>query len=294
MMENELTELEKSIYKDVQSEIWKYYDSVDIIYKEESFDKTIIDFLSYLYRLIPVIQREVHYSKELLNKRDLKEITEEQIEILNKYEDAFSKGKDMNIFLSNNIKEPRKPDFLLYTWHLYHLHMSGKFVEDVNQMKNNRSNTQLLCIINASDVYFVDIIPHPQKAEEYFNLQSLKIIKENGWMEKIGFFEIKNMIPKTLQPKITEMKDIFKLYACGFNLAFEFEGKAYQRLSQMSQARRPLDATRKLFEMKKKISELNDVEGTYKDFKLCSKDNVLQWFVELETPEGELKIFNIF
>ena len=45
MMENELTELEKRIYKDVQSEIWKYYDSVDIIYKEENFENTIIDFL---------------------------------------------------------------------------------------------------------------------------------------------------------------------------------------------------------------------------------------------------------
>ena len=60
----------------------------------------------------------------------------------------------------------------------------------------------------------------------------------------------------TLQPKITEMKDIFKLYACGINLAFEFEGKAYYTLSQMSQARRPLDATRKLFEIKKKYSNL--------------------------------------
>ena len=294
MMENELTELEKSIYKDVQLEIWKYYDSVEIIYKEESFENTIIDFLSYLYRLIPLIQRKVHYSKELLKKIDLKEITEEQIKILRKYADAFSRGEDMNIFLSNNIKEPRKPDFLLYTWHLYHLHMSGKFVEDVNQMKNNRSDTQLLCIINASDVYFVDVIPHPKKAEEYFNLQSLKIIKENGWMEKIEFFEIEDMIPGTLQPKITEMKDIFKLYACGINLAFEFEGKAYHTLSQMSQARRPLDATRKLFEIRKKISKLNDVEGIYKDFKFCNKDNVLLGLVKFETPIGELKIFNIF
>lgn len=247
-----------------------------------------------MYRLIPAIQRKVHYSKELLKKIDLKEITEEQIETLKKYADAFSRGEDMNIFLSNNIKEPRKPDFLLYTWHLYHLHMSGKFVENVNQMKNNRSDTQLLCIINASDVYFVDVIPHPKKAEEYFNLQSLKIIKENGWMEKIDFFEIEDMIPGTLQPKIADTKDIFKLYACGINLAFEFEGKAYHTLSQMSRARRPLDATRKLFEIKKEISKLNDVEGIYKDFKFCSKDNVLLELVKFETPVGELKIFNIF
>ena len=47
---------------------------------------------------------------------------------------------------------------------------------------------QLLCIINQGDVFFVDVIPHPTKAEEYFNIRSLEIILNNGWMEKIGFF----------------------------------------------------------------------------------------------------------
>ena len=198
VMEGKRTELEEKIYCDVQTEIRNYYDSNDIKYRSnEEPEDTIIDFLSYLYRLIPITKRKVHYSKELSKKIDLKEIDEKQAEILKQYSDAFSEGKNMNVFLSNNIKEPKKPDFLLYTWHLYHLHMSGKFVEDINQMKNNRSDTQLLCIINMRDVYFVDIISHPKKAEEYFDLQKMKIIKENGWMEKIGFYEPKSRIIHT-------------------------------------------------------------------------------------------------
>ena len=293
-MEGKRTELAEKIYCDVQAEIRNYYDSLGIKYKSnEEPEDTIIDFLSYLYRLIPVTKRKVHYSKELSKKIDLKEVDEKQAEILKKYSDAFSEGKNMNAFLSNNIKDPKKPDFLLYTWHLYHLHMSGKFVEDANQMKNNRSDTQLLCIINISDVYFVDVISHPKKAEEYFDLQKMKIIKENGWMEKIGFYEIKDMIPESLEPKITEINEIFELYKLGVNLSFELDGKAYSPLSQMSQARRPVDATQKLFDINRKISKLNDVKGTYMGFQFDKELDILVGYVKFGTPSGELK-FNIF
>ena len=294
VMEGKRTELEEKIYCDVQTEIRNYYDSNDIKYRSnEEPEYTIIDFLSYLYRLIPITKRKVHYSKELSKKIDLKEIDEKQAEILKQYSDAFSEGKNMNVFLSNNIKEPKKPDFLLYTWHLYHLHMSGKFVEDINQMKNNRSDTQLLCIINMRDVYFVDVISHPKKAEEYFDLQKMKIIKENGWMEKIGFYEIKDMIPESLEPKITEINEIFELYKLGINLSFEFDGKAYSPLAQMSQARRPVDATQKLFEINRKISKLNNVTGTYMGFQFDKEIDDLVGYVKFGTPSGEVK-FNIF
>lgn len=221
-------ELKKYIYEDIQSEIRKYYNSEKIEYKDkEEPEDTIIDFFAYLYRLIPVIKRNVHYSEELLSRINSNDLPEEHIKILERYEDAFSMGEDMNIFLSNNIKKSRETDFLRYTWHLYHLHMSSKFVENKEQMKNNRSDTQLLCIINGNDVYFVDVIPHPTKAEEYFNIRSLEIIQKNGWMEKLGFFEMPDMIPGTLESKITDDKDIFNIYStCSANIAFEFHGKA--------------------------------------------------------------------
>lgn len=291
------TELEEKIYNDIQSEIWKYYDRESIEYKDkEEPEDTIIDFFSFLYRLIPPVKRNVHYSEELLKKIALSEIPKEHAEILKQYEDAFSEGKDMNVFLSNNIKKPRETDFLLYTWHLFHLHMSGKFVKDINQMKNNRSDTQLICIIDLNDVYFIDVMPHPTRAEQYFNIRSLEIIIKNGWIEKSGFFEMTDMIPGTLEPKVTEDKDIFELYSkCGINVAFEFQGKGYCSLEPINRTRRPYAAVNEMTKINRAIYKFNSVEGTYKRFQLGNNDKgVLLGLVEFEMPTGEIKNFNIF
>lgn len=291
------TELEENIYEDIQYEIRKYYDSEEIEYKDKEEPKdTIIDFLAYLYRLIPVIKRNVQYSEELLSRINSNDLPKEHIKILKMYEDAFSTGEDMNIFLSNNTKKSRETDFLRYTWHLYHLHMSGKFVENKEQMKNNRSDTQLLCIINLNDVYFVDVIPHPTKAEEYFNIRSLEIILKNGWMEKIGFFEITDMISGTLEPKITDDKDIFNIYStCSANIAFEFHGKGYCSLEPLNCKRRPYAAIVEMTKINRKICKLNSIKGSYIGFQLRYNDEgILMGLVKFKTPTGEINFYNIF
>lgn len=316
-----IPELEKKVYRDIQLEMFKYYDSEGMDYKGKNNPKVIenlrniealddsdvlkivdnvkdsmVDFFSYVYRLIPPLRRKVHYSKELLSKIESGELTEEHREVLREYAEAFTIGKDMNIFLSNNIKDTRKPDFLLYTWHLYHLHMSGKFVEDTKQMKNNRSDTQLLCIINPRDVYFVDVIQHPVKPEEYFNIQTLEIIKRNDWMENIGFYEAKGMVSGTMEPKITKNEDIFKLYSrCGVNMMFEFDGKGYIPIDSMMSNRRPRDASQEMIKIDREIRKLHHVEGIYKRFQLgCDQNGILLGLVEFEAPTGEKNLINIF
>lgn len=296
-IKGEKSELEKIIYEDIQSEIRKYYDGEGVEYKDkEDPEDTIIDFFSYLCRLIPVNKRKVHYSKELSSRINLNEISKEYVEILTMFEDAFSAGKDMNVFLSNNIKKSRETDFLLYTWHLFHLHMSGKFVEDKKQMKNNRSDMQLLCIIDLKDVYFIDVIPHPTKAEEYFNIQSLEIIAKNGWMEKIGFFEITDMIPGTLKPKITKDKDVFEVYSkCSANIEFEFQGKGYCSLAPLNCTRRPDVAINEMTKINREIYKLNSIKGTYIGFQLRYNDKGnLIGLVEFKTPTGKVNVCNIF
>lgn len=297
IIKEEKTELEKKIYEDIQSEIRKYYDSEKIEYKDkEKPEDTIIDFFAYLYRLIPRSKRKVHYSEELLSRINSNDLPEEHIEILKMYEDVFSTGEDMNIFLSNNIKKSKETDFLRYTWHLYHLHMSGKFVENKEQMKNNRSDTQLLCIIDLNDVYFVDVIPHPTKAEEYFNIQSLEIILNNDWMENIGFYEITDMIPGTLEPKITDDKDIFNIYStCSANIAFEFHGRGFCNCEPLSCTRRPQIATYEMIEINRKIYKLNSIKGSYIGFQLgCNNKGILIGLVKFMTPTGEINLYNIF
>lgn len=293
----EMQELKNKIYEDIQTQIRNFYNSNNIKYKDKDDpQETIIDFFSNLYKLIPLTKRSVHYSDEISKKIGRKEIPEEHINVLKKYEEAFVNGEDMNVFLSNNIKNPRETDFLRNTWHLYHLHMSGKFVENTDQMKNNRSDTQLLCIINKTDVFYVDIIPHPTRAEEYFNLKSLEIIINNGWIEKIGFCEMTDLIPGTLKPIIKDAKDIFSMYSqYGVNIAFEFHGKGYSSLEPIGCDRKPFDAALEMININKNITKLYSVNGTYKGFQMgCNDKGELLGLVEFETPEGEIKQFNIF
>ena len=293
----ERTELEDKIYKDVQSEIFKYYDNDGVEYKDnDDPETTIVDFIAYLFRLIPVVKRNVHYSEELLCKINSNTISNEHLEILKKYENAFLLGNDMNIFLSNKTKKARETDFLRYTWHLFHLHLSGKFIEDKQQMKNNRSDTQLLCIINPKDVYFVDVIPHPANAENYFDLRVLEIIKNNNWMEKIGFFEMTDMIPGSLEPKITSSKDIFTLYSkCSVNIAFEFQEKGYCSLTPMNSMRRPYEAVDEMTKIRKKIYMLDDLKESYMGFQFaCDYDGFLMGLVKFKTPSGMMALYNIF
>ena len=295
-MRRELTELEKRIYSDIQRKIQNYYSQKDMEFREnEEPEDTIIDFFSFLYRLIPNVKRKVHYSKELLERIESTQIEAQYVEILDKFADAFENGIDMNGFLSNNIKKVREPDFLLYTWNIYHLHMSEKFVSDPKQMKNNRSSMQLLCIINVHDVYFIDVIKHPTKPQEYFNIRSLDIIVKNGWMKNIGFCEMTDMIPGTLEPKITNDNDLFKLYSQGLNVSFEFEEVGYCSIRPMSCTRRPNEAVQEMLKIDKNILSLNDFDGKYIGFTMGrSKEGKLLGVVEFEINNGEKMRKNIF
>jgi hypothetical protein len=159
-------------------------------------------------------------------------------------------------------------------------------------MKNNRSNTQLLCIINWSDVYFIDVISHPVKPEEYFNIETLEIIAKNGWMEKIGFYEITDAVPGTLKDKITEGKEIFDLYSqYSINIPFEIQGKIYIPCSgAINTTRRPIKTIDEAIEINRKIQELNNIEGTYEGFQLvCNRQEVLG-SVKFRTQMGEEEV----
>lgn len=287
--------LQEIVFRDIQSEIHKLYDKGDIKYNcKEEPEESIINFFSYLYRLIPVLERKVHYSQELKAKINSKEVSSEHINILKKFEVAFCEGKDVNGFLSNKIKKSNDTDFLLFTWHIYHLHMSSKFV-DRKQMKNNRSDTQLLCIINEKDVYFIDLISHPKKPEEYFDIKILRILVNNGWMEKIGFFEMKEMIPGSLEPKIEDCKDIFQLYSqCSVNLSFEFEGKGYASIRPIMSNRRPYESSEMIRQIRKTIKKLEDFESSYLGFDFVSDREGIFGLIKFRTKEGKVCFCNIF
>ena len=275
--ENKKTELEKQIYIDLQVKIYHFFDSQDVKYKnKENPEDTISDFFSYLYTQIPPVKRKVYCSKELKNKIDSGELDEKSIKVLKQYQEAFEAGKNMGCFLSSKSKDVRKPDFFLYTWHLYHLHMSGKFVDDPKQMKNNRSDTQLVCIVDNENIYFVDVIHHPKKPAEYFNFRLLEIIVDNGWIEKIGFCRCDEIIPGSLEPKITEGIDFFELYSKGrLNVGFEFRDKCYIPLEQISTSLKPYFVTHNMCEINRNIFKANKINGEYKGVEFGKYGNEL-------------------
>ena len=290
-------ELEKRIYSDIQSEIYRYYDNLEMRYKnKEEPEDTLIDFLSYLYRLISPHKRKVYYSKELQGKIDSNEISKKHIDILKNFAKAFADGENMNGFLSNNTKKPREIDFLQYTWHLYHLHMSDKFVEDREQMKNNRSDMQLLCIIKEDVVYFIDIINHPQKPEEYFNMKILEIVEENDWMKEIEFYEVEDAIPSSFEPIIKNNNDIFNIYSkVATNIGFEVNGKVYIPLVPMTSNRRPQQATEEFIWISKKIRNLKNLNYKYIGFRFAfTIKGLILGLVEFSIQKDESAFYNIF
>ncbi|SOB72688.1 Hypothetical protein EHLA_2055 [Anaerobutyricum hallii] len=115
-------------------------------------------------------------------------------------------------------------------------------------------------------------------------------------MNKIGFIEITNMIPGTLEPKITEDKDIFKIYSKGSgNIAFEFQKKGYCSIRPLNCTRRPYVAIKKMEKINREIYKFNSIKGTYIGFELrCNDQGILVGRVEFKTSTGKINFYNIF
>ena len=192
----------------------------------------------------------------------------------------------MNAFLSNQTSAPGKVDFLRYTWHLYHLHLNENL--NVNN-KNNRSNKQLLCIINDDCTYFVDMISHPEKAENYFKLLYLKIIQRNNWMEHIGYLEIPGMVPGSQAFKVTSEEDIFELYSKGpINIFLEIENKGYISWDSITSTRNPQRSAEQMRIINRNIRKLNNRADDYKGFTFeTDKAGLLMGMVEFENSKQE-------
>ncbi len=273
---------EKKVFEDFQKAIFKYYDVEDIKYpKNEKPKKTCLYFIAFLMKKISVCKRNVHFSDSLKSSK--------YIPILEKYADGFRNGEDMNRFLSNKTCNPKQPDFFLYAWNIYHLHIN-------NQMTKKRGNLQLLCIVTAEDVYFVDIIEHPPKnrPNEYFDIRHLRTIKRNGWMKIIGFEEIKGIDPNSFKPPITKSEDIFKMYTGGVNIGFVFDNKAYFSIRGLTCAKTPMIATNEIIRITRNIRLLESLSPTYIGFKFINYNDELCGDAYFLTSKSQITHYNIF
>ena len=293
----QMSEFEKNALEHIKNCIIKYYDGQSIKYDAtKSAEGVIVDFFSWLYRQIAPIKRKVSLSHELQKKIEEKSLSAEDIDILDFFRKRFENGDDMRGFQSVFTLDSEKTDYLRYTWNIYHLHMTKTVANNEEEMRKNRAGRQLLVVIQDMEVLFVDVSPHPARgqAHEYFNLNHLRILRDNGWFERIGFSEMDDIIPRSLEPKITSSSDIYKLYKSNMNMAFELDGKAYQSMSFITMSSHPLRAVDTLHQILKNIHAL-DVVGNECEFVAFDTDtnNHLMILITIKEQSGNKRYFDL-
>lgn len=199
--------------------------------------RIILDYLDNRERRIKPKERNVLISQELNHKLENKDFgtsSKSSEEILSEFqhiEQKIRNGENLNFNLSEKIFDSRDKykDILLNAWKIRHIHLSGNDVSSKSAMKRNRSTVLLFCIEDNDKIMCLDIIEHPS-SDKFFCFNLMKIIKNNGWMESIGFFcnDDINYIPGSLRPRIENDEDLTELYTIyKINSAFEFDGKMY-------------------------------------------------------------------
>lgn len=184
--------------------------------------------------------------------------------LINDFCFKFQNGEDITNHLSKGIFSSTE-DIVLNNWNLRHLHLSDIDVDvDRSAMSNNRSKWLLFFIVTDSEVAFVDVVCHP-KGAGFTAFRFLEIIQNNGWMEKIGFHEIKDMVPGSLKPKIVSDEDIYMLYKNHLNIPFEINGKVYSSPGVTSNGYK-IDNMIRLNHFKKSLEQLLD-ENEYIELK---------------------------
>lgn len=201
-------------------------------------DDVILTYLRTRNKKFSNKERQVLISQELKDKMSslsfmdkYGNVVDEQegrkvCDLINRFVVKFQDGEDITNHSSKTIFSSNE-DFILNNWNLRHLHLSDvDTAVDKIAMSSNRSSWLLFYILTEDYVYFVDVVFHP-KGAGFTAYRFLEIIQQNGWMEKCGFEEIRNIVPGSLEPIITKDEDIYMLYKNHINIAFSLNDKSY-------------------------------------------------------------------
>lgn len=231
--------LEDKILHDIAEHIRATMTNLKIKFDKKNDDKKIIlAYMNTVTKRVISTKRLVILSKELQQKITHKSFSEsgqafqqqevEQIISLIRYfQSLFQNGEDINNHLSTNIFESARQDILLNTWNIKHIHLNMREAKSKTAMKKNRSSFLLFCIVENECVYFLDVRRHPE-SDEFSSFSFLEMAFNNNWMEKLGYMEIGNgYVPYSMEPKVTDDKDLFCLYSEQLNVSFDFQGRGY-------------------------------------------------------------------
>lgn len=133
-----------------------------------------LDYHKAMKKLIPVIPRKVHYSKEFSCPDECKSA-------LCKLIANIERGKNLLPYLSKQVIKPTKNDGLLNDWGIHHFHLNEDFEKD--GMFIQRSDWLVLVFVNEEAVYFLNVYPH-KKPFLWSHIKLVGII-HNNWPDLI-------------------------------------------------------------------------------------------------------------
>lgn len=220
---------EQVLYKKVIKSIVDYLKNdmrnLNIKFSEDKDDyKVILEYLNFKEKLIIPFPRTVIFSKELNTKINNNIFTPETKELIFHFKNLFEKGSNINNHLSKSIFSGIQQDILFNNWNIKHIHLNKKEANSKEEMRENRGDFLLFCIIIENFVFFLDVREHPHDAG-FTSYSFLEIIFNNDWMQYIGFYELNDIIDITF--KVTDDSDIYKLYNAHVNIVFKFGNKFF-------------------------------------------------------------------
>lgn len=133
-----------------------------------------LDYHKAMKKLISVIPRKVHYSKEFSCPGEYKSALYKLIE-------NIESGKNLLPYMSKRVINPKFNDGLLNDWGIHHFHLSEDFEKD--SIFIQRSDWLLLAFVNEIAVYFLNVYPH-KKPYLWSHIKLVEII-HNNWPELI-------------------------------------------------------------------------------------------------------------
>lgn len=192
---------------------------------KNDFKNVLSVYYHNITKKIDTKKRKVFISRELQSKIDNKLIGQEYLLAIDKFKSKFESGLDINGNLSKQIYNGRYYDKLLICWQIHHLHLNTIEAQNKDEMSNNRSDMLLFCRVNRDSVYFIDAESHNKK--NVFSMFNLLEIISNNWIGLIDKYEIKDIIPGTMQPLIKDDETLHELWKSNINTGYKINNKYY-------------------------------------------------------------------
>ena len=234
--------------------------------KNKIINNILLEYFSIFGKLICPQKRIVLYSRELKDKIDRNAFTKKDDSIVSieeakeikdailYFEKLIQNGSNLNNHLSRGIYNTKQPDTLLYVWNVKHIHLNKQEATSKADMQNNRADWLLFVIVDDEECIFIDVRPHPH-GSGFLSYSILKIIHNNAWMEKAGFFAVKQIGAEYV---VKDTETLYKLYKNNVNISlgpFEFNGTVYVTKGGITTAGTSVSDTFKFLQWKRLLQK---------------------------------------